>query len=118
VNYHFLYTFLPVNLNVSRIREIQFRRKGSVGIGIGTGLLLGGIIGGIIGSASDSPDPPHAFIHTNGIITALGALIGIASGSIIGGIIGSASKKIPIHGNMKTYRNKRLEMMNYSVTGN
>lgn len=123
------------SISITRIDEMQFRKKNAVGYGIAYGAIPGFFLGFLIGYLQGD-DPSPSFKNSNALgatiqivaspytrFSALekaifGGIIGIVPTGIIGGLVGSASIRFPIYGNQRLYNRYRETMKRYSTSGN
>lgn len=104
---------LNIQIPISEIEAIGFRKKGAttkgVLIGGGIGLLAGGILW--LAMANNCEDP----ICSIGVLTGgtAASLVITISGGVIGGLIGSKKNKIQISGSKKSYERQRRKLEQY-----
>jgi len=112
---NFSSTELSTSVEVSDIKKIKIRRKGSVGRGVlilgGTGALFGGGIGFLAGD-----DPENQWFRADAEDKArAGAVVGGVLGSGLGLIAGLAKKKMIINGNIYSYNAHLTKLKECSI---
>jgi hypothetical protein len=102
------------------IKNIKFKRTGSVGRGAAVGALTGFFLGLSIGLASGDEECPPGTVCINETTATesglAGGLVIGATGSVIGVIVGATSthgEKIAINGDRKIFVTKREEIARY-----
>ncbi len=104
-----------LSVEAENISLIKMRRKGAVGKGAGIGFLSGAAVGGIIGYAAGDAQEPGFFALTKETKAGGAAILFGLVGTGVGAIVGTGKKKIPIDGNIETYRIRLNSLTNYAL---
>lgn len=101
-----------MELPVSKIKQLKFRRKGKIGrslaIGAGTGL----VVGAIVGYASGDDEPGFMSLSAEDKSFVLGTMA-LPIGVGIGAIVGVTKSKYDISGELENYNRQRFELNKY-----
>ena len=100
-----------VELDITSVKTIKFRRKNKIGRSILHGAMVGFAVGGISGLMSYDPDAFNIWTPAEQGL-AIGTIFGVAGG-LVGLVIGPIKIKIPINGSQKTYEIKKKKLSTY-----
>ena len=94
-------------------------RQGTI-IGAVSGFVIGGVLAVKSNNRpSESEWALAPIFFPNSIVFAGGAIVGASFGALAGNIVGSSIKiKIPIHGKMDNYNQKKKELSKYAIQNN